>query len=102
MSMDNNWIIGSREELGTPRNINAWLCTAATSCPETSLWKYVWDSSKEKFITTETESIQVECANKNEITLHDGQTLSNEPWLETMTKEQVDVLIKKSTGEEGL
>ena len=103
MSMDHNWIIGAREALGTPRNINALLFTAATSCPEIGLWKYFWDSSKKEFITTETEdSIQVECANQNEITLHDGRTLSNEVWLETTTKEKVDVLIKKSTGEEGL
>ena len=103
MSLNQNWIIGSLEALGTPKDINAWLYTAASSCPEVDMWKYFWDSSKKEFITTETEdSIQVECANQNEITLHDGQTLSNEVWLETTTKEKVDVLIKKSTGEEGL
>ena len=69
MSMNHNWIIGSLEALGTPKDINAWLYTAASSCPEIDMWKYFWDSSKKKFVPTEKEeAIQVECANQNKIT----------------------------------
>ena len=100
MSGNQNWIIGTLEALGTPRDINAWLYTAASSCPEIDMWKYFWDSSKKEFVPSETEeAIQVECANQHEIELQDGQFLSNDPWLDIMTKEKVDGLIKNSTGE---
>ena len=99
MSMNHNWIIGSLEALGTPKDINAWLYTAASSCPEIDMWKYFWDSSKKKFVPTEKEeAIQVECTNQNRITMPDEPTLSSKLWLETMTKEEVDGLIKNSTG----
>ena len=100
MSQNQNWIIGSLEALGTPKDINAWLYTAASSCPEIDMWKYFWDSSKKKFVPTEKEeAVQVECANQHEIKLQDRQFLSNEPWLNIMTKEKVDGLIKNSKGE---
>ena len=100
LSTNQNWIIGSLEALGTPKDINAWLFTTASLCPEIDMWKYFWDFSQKKFVPTEKEeTIQVQCANQNEITLRDGRTLSNEPWLETLTKEEVDGLIKNSTGE---
>ena len=100
MSINQNWIIGSLEALGTPRDINAWLYTAASSCPEIDMWKYFWDSSKKKFVPTEKEeAIQVECASQKRITMPDEPTPSSKLWLETMTKEEVDGLIKNSTGE---
>ena len=81
-------------------DINAWLFTTASSCPEIDMWKYFWDSSKKKFVPTEKEeAIQVECANQNRIAMPNEPTLSSPLWLETMTKEEVDGLIKNSTGE---
>ena len=100
MSGNQNWIIGTLEALGTPRDINAWLYTAASSCPEIDMWKYFWDSIGKKFVLSEKEeAIQVECANQHEIESQDRQFLSNDPWLNIMTKEKVDGLIKNSTGE---
>ena len=100
MSMNHNWIIGSLEALGTPKDINAWLYTAASSCPEIDMWKYFWDSSKKKFVPTEKEeAIQVECASQKRIKMPDEPIPSSKLWLETMTKEEVDGLIKNSTGE---
>ena len=100
MSQNQNWIIGTLEALGTPRDINAWLYTAASSCPEIDMWKYFWDSIGKKFVLSEKEeAIQVECASQKRITMPDEPTPSSKLWLETMTKEEVDGLIKNSTGE---
>ena len=68
-----------------------------TKCPGTECVRDQMRSSQKS--TEKEEAIQVECANENEITLSDGRTLSSEPWLETMSKEEVDGLIKNSTGE---
>ena len=46
MSGNQNWIIGTLEALGTPRDINAWLYTAALSCPKIDMWKYFWILAK--------------------------------------------------------
>jgi len=102
VSTNDNWIIGSVEALGTPKDVNAWIYTEVSSCPEnmnfpgnTSSPNF-WDDEKEKFIQTEKkESIQIQCVDQNS-----SQTQKNDHWFKTMSKETVDTLIKSSSDED--
>ena len=102
VSHEKNWIVGSAAALGTPRDINAWIFTPQSSCPEKEeLWGNFWDSKLKKFVELQNgENIQVECENMELVTLYNGEMVDNDLWLEKMSQEEVESLIASSQTEE--
>ena len=93
-----DWIIGATVALGTPININAWIYKEFSTCPENEKWKTFWDSDLKAFVnTTGTDDIEIECLDRNLVTLRNGEKLSNDDWLERSSKEEVDNKIQSSS-----
>ena len=78
--------------LGTPKDVNAWIYTSVSQCPfsgNTSI--DYWDDEQKDFVEeTNLDNIQIECVKNDE---NQKQNI----WFETMSKENVDNLIKSST-----
>jgi len=93
-----HWIIGETEALGTPIDINAWMFTNLTSCPEKQDWTKFWSYPMKDFVDTIRErSIIVECLSKEKITLKTGETLSNDLWMKAMPQRNVTDLVQNTT-----
>ena len=93
-----NWIIGLAENLETPISINAWMYTNISSCPENGLWETYWQPDKKAFFnTTEKGEIELKCLDKNLITLRNGEKLSNDGWLKTMTRMEMEDKVNSSS-----
>jgi len=92
---DKNWIVGSVQALGTPKDVNAWIYTSVSKCPfigNTSI--NYWDDDQRGFVEeTNLDNIQIECVKNDE---NQKQNI----WFETMSKEKVDILIQNSSDEE--
>ena len=94
----NQWIIGTTTALGTPIDINAWIYTEFSTCPENEEWETYWDLDTKEFInTTGTDDIKIECVDKKFVTLRDGEKLSNDDWLTKLTKQEVEDRINSSS-----
>ena len=102
LSKDDNWIVGSTVALGTPRDINAWIYTPQTSCPEREeIWENLWNTEQKKFMELQnTEDIQVECENRELVTFYNGEMVDNDSWLLKMSQEEVESLIAASQSEQ--
>ena len=97
-SQERKWVIGTTIALGTPIDINAWIYTEVSTCPEKEEWQTYWDSNIKAFVnTTGTDDIKIECVDKEFVTLSDGKKLSNDDWLFTLSKPQVEDRIKSSS-----
>ena len=61
---------GNINGLGNPIDINAWMYSNLSTCPEFQNWDTFWSVTKKLFVTTMLkESISVECASKEYVTL---------------------------------
>ena len=97
-SQERKWVIGTTIALGTPIDINAWIYTEVSTCPEKEEWQTYWDSNIKAFVnTTGTDDIKIECVDKEFVTLSDGKKLSNDDWLFTLSKPEVEDRIKSSS-----
>ena len=92
-----HWIIGAVDALGFPINVNAWVYTEFSSCPENENWTTFWDTPEKQFVNiTERDEIRVECVEEERVTLRSGQRVSQDGWLETLTRQQVEDKIAAS------
>ena len=93
-----HWITGDTENLKTPIEVNAWLYTELSSCPENVEWKTYWDTEEKVFVNTSGDNkirseIRFECTDKENLTLPNGEKVPSDGWLETLSKEEVDLKI---------
>ena len=93
-----HWIAGATENLKTPIEVNAWLYTELSSCPENVEWKTYWDTEEKVFVDTSGDNkirseIRFECTDKENLTLPNGEKVPSDGWLETLSKEEVDLKI---------
>lgn len=101
---EKHWIVGAIEALGLPIDINAWIYTDFSTCPEEESWTTFWDNENKEFIeSTGNGIIKVECAERRQVTLNRSRgraTLRQDDWLKTMDKEEVEAKITSSTTSE--
>ena len=92
-----HWIIGTAVALGTPIDINAWIYTEFSGCPENEIWRSYWDTEENRFVNTTENEIRIECVDKDYVTLKSGEKVSTTDWLEVKSKEEVEDMIKTSS-----
>ena len=90
-----HWIIGTAVALGTPIDINAWIYTEFSGCPENEIWRSYWDTEENRFVNTTENDIRIECVDKDYVTLKSGEKVSTTDWLEVKSKEEVEDMIRQ-------
>ena len=97
------WLIGTVEALGSPKDINAWIYAPISRCPETASWSHFWDTQSHSFKEMKTDGmdIQLECADKDNVILKNGEVVSSDDvWLETMKQHEVEAHIERAPVED--